>query len=203
MSKQLELFEDSHFSQPKPAPKPKALPCPHPPSGRDEALSEIASKYASALRLNKLAEKVEVVWNRRMRTAAGRAYFQIGRIELNPRLQHLPDETRAEEIQNTFLHELAHLVSYSRARGRRIQPHGPEWKQACHDLGIPNEDRCHSLDFEPRRIRRKFAYTCSNCGSVVERVRRLKRYSACYECCRAYNKGQYDDRFRLVEKKLA
>lgn len=205
MPEQLELFGDSEFAEKKASPSPPTEEIPesaHPQSGRDEALTKIAAQYARGLRLRKLAEQVEVVWNHRMRTAAGRAYYQIGRIELNTRLQQLPEESRGTEIQNTFLHELAHLVSFARARGRKIQPHGPEWKQACHDLGIPGEDRCHSLNFQPRRMKRKYAYICGNCGSTVERVRKLRRYSACYECCRKHNKGQYDDRFRLIEKKL-
>ena len=203
MAEQLELFKEEEFSEHHENSAAEVqIEARHPRSGRDEALTRIAAQFARGLKLKKLAEKVEVVWNKRMRTAAGRAFFQIGRIELNPRLQSLDPKVSGQEIQNTFLHELAHLVSHARAKGRRIQPHGPEWRQACHDLGIPGEDRCHSLDFEPRKMRRKFAYHCQNCGTVVERVRRLKRYSACYECCKQHNRGKYDDRFRLVEKKL-
>jgi predicted SprT family Zn-dependent metalloprotease len=175
----------------------------HPKSGPDRFLTRLAVYYATELELPGLADRVKITWNRRMRTAAGRAFFQTDDIELNPKLQDLPEESRDREIFGTFLHELAHLVSYARADGRRILPHGPEWKQACRDLGIPDEDRCHNLDFQPRQMKRRFTYECSACGSVVERVRKIKRAVACYDCCRTHNGGHYDDRFQLVEKVIA
>jgi len=221
MAEQLELFGDKELpsdgrSRIPPTPSgsanvhsvPKSA-APPPPEGHvwirighDEDMTREAAEHATRLGLAKLAKSVAVVWNRRMRTAAGRAFYQTGRIELNPKLQTLPEERRDEEIRNTFLHELAHLVSFARAKGKRIQPHGSEWKQACVDLGIPGEIRCHDLDFQPRRQRRKFAYECPACGSVVKRVRRLKRKVACYDCCRKKAGGQYDARFALRESKL-
>lgn len=209
-SEQLELFSDEELpvarevnkprSEPSPIPQPKVS---HPPSGPDPALEAVARLECSRLGLERLAKKLSVTWNKRMRTAAGRAFLQTGQIELNPRLQTLPVEAREAEIASTFFHELAHLVSYARARGKKIAPHGEEWKQACHDLGIPDENRCHSLDFPGRKIRRKYSYTCPVCDSVIERVRRLKKYVACYECCRKHNRGQFDNRFALIERKLA
>ncbi|MEM7601903.1 MAG: hypothetical protein AAF357_10875, partial [Verrucomicrobiota bacterium] len=92
--------------------------------------------------------------------------------------------------------------SFARAKGKRIQPHGPEWRQACADLGIPGEDRCHALDFQPRRMKKRFAYECLNCGTVVERVRKLKRTVACFHCCKEHSRGRFDPRFKLVERSL-
>lgn len=200
MAEQLELFGESEEPEEHPVPP---LPDPvHPAKGLDNALTEIAAKFARGLQLATLAETVEVKWNDRMRTAAGRAFFKTNTIELNPKLQALPEEKRPHEIQNTFLHELAHLVSFARSKGKRIQPHGPEWKQACADLGIPGEDRCHALDFEPRRMKKRFGYECLHCGTVVERVRKLKRTVACFHCCKAHSRGRFDSRFLLVEKPL-
>lgn len=201
MAEQLELFEGEGEKE-APSLISESQTNPHPSHGTDKALTEIAAKFARGLQLPKLAESVEVAWNSRMRTAAGRAFFKTNRIELNPKLQALPEERRPLEIQNTFLHELAHLVSFARSKGKRIQPHGPEWKQACADLGIPGEDRCHALDFQPRRMKRRFAYECLSCGSVVERVRKLRRPVACFQCCKLHNQGRFDPRFKLVEKCL-
>ena len=209
-SEQLELFGDdeqplSREARPPASPEPAPVAKPeltHPDSGRDAALEAVAKLQCRDLGLDRLAKKLTVSWNSRMRTAAGRAFLQTGQIELNPKLQKLPDEVCEAEIASTFFHELAHLVSFARARGKKIAPHGEEWKQACRDLGIPDENRCHSLDFQARKIRRKFAYTCPHCDSVIERVRRLKRHVACYDCCRTHNGGQFDSRFALVERKL-
>jgi SprT protein len=181
-----------------PAPRPYR----HPRSGPDAALSLVAADLAREKGLAALADTVSVIWNPRMRTAAGRAFVKDSRIELNPRLQDLPDDQRELELRSTFLHELAHLVAFARAGRRRIQPHGIEWQQACHDLGIPGEDRCHALDFKPRRLARKYAYTCPHCRAVIDRVRRLSRRVACYKCCRAHAGGQFDPKFQLVETRL-
>lgn len=209
MAEQLELFGDGNSSSPRRSSGSSPSGKPEVPKGYvkvrigpDEELTRRGAEIARQLGLEKLAERISVRWNRRMRTAAGRAFFETGQIELNPRLQALPEENRTVEIERTFLHELAHLVAYARYRGRRIQPHGPEWKQACADVGIPGEERCHSLNFEPRRQRRKFAYECPACGSVVKRVRRLKRRVACYNCCRSHAGGRFDNRFVLEEKPL-
>lgn len=212
MADQLELFDDGEFGEEKldlsdvtPAEVPKnraSVPdgFVKVKIGRDAELTRQAVEHAERLGLKKLARQVVVVWNRRMRTAAGRAFYQNSRIELNPKLQTLPDADSAKEVPGTFLHELAHLVAYNRNRGKRIQPHGQEWKEACADLGIPGEDRCHSLDFNPRRMKRNFAYACIHCGTVVERVRKFKRIVACYACCKAYTKGKFDMRFVLKAK---
>jgi predicted SprT family Zn-dependent metalloprotease len=177
-------------------------PWTHPRSGRDPALSLVAAELSRDLGLEALAKAVTVSWNSRMRTAAGRAFAREWRIELNPRLQDLPGEAREAELRNTFLHELAHLVAFARVGRKRIAPHGPEWRQACHDLGIPGEDRCHALDFQPRRLTKKFAYTCPSCEVVIQRVRRLSRRVACYPCCRKHAGGQFDGRFQLRETRL-
>ena len=79
--------------------------------GFDEELTERAEELLSDLQLDDVADKVTVNWNKRLRTTAGRAYSNLAKIELNPRLQQiLPEEKREEEINQTFLHELAHVV---------------------------------------------------------------------------------------------
>ncbi len=186
-----------------PAPaEPRSRTYSHPRSGKDPALTLVAADLARENGLPALAGAVTVAWNSRMRTAAGRAFTKECLIELNPRLQDLPEGQRESEMRNTFLHELAHLVALARAGRKRIQPHGPEWQRACYDLGIPGENRCHALDFKPRQIARKFAYTCPHCRVVIERVRRLGRRVACFQCCRRYARGQFDARYQLVESKL-
>jgi len=196
MSDQGESFTDG-----PPREKP-ASGYAHPRSGRDQALTLVAAELVRERGLETLASVISVVWNPRMRTAAGRAFTRESRIELNSRLQDLPEGAREEELRNTFLHELAHLIAFAKAGRNRILPHGPEWQQACRDLGIPGENRCHSLDFTPRRIERKFAYTCPHCRAVIHRVRRLSRRVACFTCCRALARGQFDARFQLEETRL-
>src|SRR2546423_1957968 len=77
---------------------------------------------------------VRVEWNARLKSCAGRADFRQKLISLNPRLHEHPDE-----IERTFLHELAHFLAQFRAGRKRILPHGAEWRKACRDLGIGDE----------------------------------------------------------------
>ncbi len=171
--------------------------------GLDEAcLVSHVRKWLEPLYLTGLSERVKVKWNSRLQTTAGRAHYGEDCIELNPLLITVSD---VAEIERTLKHELAHLVAYERCgkiQRRQLQPHGPEWQEACDDLGISGEARCHELELPGRRMRRQFVYNCPACDDKIERVKRFRGYVACYACCRKHSKGRYDQRFRLVETRL-
>lgn len=139
--------------------------------------------------------EVNVIWNARLRTTAGLACWHSKTISLNPKLI----EISPNEVQRTLRHELAHFLAQSRAGRRRIPSHGAEWKEACRDLGIPRETRCHDLPFKRARQERKHFYACRQCDTTLARVRPLKRRVACLKCCRKHNGGRYDERFRFVQ----
>lgn len=175
-----------------------SLPTPSParPLKEDDGLTAWCMEAAAGLELPELARKVRVFWNPRMRTTAGRAWWPDRSIELNPKLQQCaPDET-----WRTLKHELAHLVAYERCGRRRIDPHGCEWRKACVDLGIPDEQAFHTLPFKRCRMKRNHAYSCPHCAATVLRVKPIQRAVACYECCRKHNGGIYHDRFRLIKQ---
>ena len=90
----------------------------------------------------------------------------------------------------------------ARAGRRRIGTHGPDWRKACADLGIPGEKACHDLPLPRRRMVRKWAYKCMACGNVLERVRQIRYKAACSDCCRKHNRGRFSKRFLLVEAAL-
>jgi len=161
--------------------------------GRDPHLEAIAKNLFVANGAGALAEKIRVEWSSRLRSAAGRAEFGAMRVVLNCRL----GEHGEAEIDRTLRHELAHLLAQSRAGRRRIAPHGSQWQRACADLGIAGEARCHNLPFPIRRQTRRYLYSCPNCRRSFARTRRLRRTSACLACCRAFNRGRYDQRFKL------
>jgi len=166
--------------------------------GRDAAFETKAREIMRALNAEELATEIQVEWNARLCSAAGRADSRRKLISLNPRLH----DHDAAEIERTLRHELAHLLAQFRAGRRRISPHGAEWRKACRDLGIADEARCHTLPFPVRPRARRFLYRCSRCGKDFPRVRRIKRAVACLECCRKFNRGKFDPkaRLRLVEK---
>jgi predicted SprT family Zn-dependent metalloprotease len=166
--------------------------------GKDPRLGELCRGYLTSLKLDDLAGRVVVEWNPKMRSSAGRAYWPHGLIQLNPRLLEISDA----EVRRTLLHELAHLIAYERHPYRRIKGHGKEWRQACVDVGIPNEKATHQLALPSRTMRRQWQYECPACHKSFERVRRFKSAVACYECCRVSAGGNYHDDFRLIERRV-
>ena len=155
-------------------------------------VEEIARELLRSHDANRIATQLRVEWNSRLKTSAGRADYCQKLISLNPRLREHP-----AEIDRTLRHELAHVLAQFRAGRRRILPHGEEWQEACRDLGIKEEKRCHDLPFTARRYVAHFIYRCPNCRQEFPRVRRVRRAVACLACCRAHNGGEFDARFRL------
>jgi SprT protein len=168
---------------------------------RDVDLESKARNLLRELGAAKLARKIRVEWNPRLKTAAGRADFREKLISLNPLLRHhdLASVSRqsGSDIDRTLRHELAHLLAQSRVGRRRIAPHGSEWREACRDLDIADEPRCHNLPFASRSFAARYVYRCPNCRQEFPRVRKIRRAIACLACCRKYNGGHFDPRFRL------
>src|SRR6266699_5904398 len=138
--------------------------------GLDPDLERQARELLRTNGANRIAMELRVEWNSRPKTAAGRADCRQKLISLNPRLLEHP-----AEIDRTLRHELAHLLAQFRAGRRRVLPHGEEWQQACRDLGIKGEKRCHSLPFPTRRYVARFIYRCPNCRQEFPRLRRVRR----------------------------
>jgi SprT protein len=155
-------------------------------------LEETARDLLHANGARRIANDLRVEWNSRLKTAAGRADYGEKLISLNPRLLEYPSE-----IDRTLRHELAHILAQFRVGRRKISPHGAEWQQACVDLGIADEKRCHNLPFPARTVTARFVYRCPNCRQEFPRVRRVRRAVACLACCRKHNGGGFDPRFRL------
>jgi SprT protein len=162
------------------------------PTAEPAALLQTARELLCSLGAARIAGELRVEWNSRLKTAAGRADYRQKLISLNPRLSEYPTE-----IDRTLRHELAHILAQFRAGRRRIPPHGAEWQQACLDLEIADEKRCHSLPFPAQTYTTRFVYGCPNCGQEFPRVRRVRRAVACRACCRKHNGGDFDSRFRL------
>lgn len=164
-----------------------------PPHARRDPLLEERSRNLLEPLAPELAERLIIGWNLRLRTTAGVAIAARSEVWLNPRLRSVSEE----EIDRTLRHEIAHLLAHHRSGRKRLQPHGLEWRKACHDLGIPDEARTHQLPFPRRRMKRKYLLRCPSCGQSHERVRLPRRRVACLSCCRLYYGGLYHERFRL------
>ena len=162
------------------------------PTAETAVLLQTARELLRAHGADRIARELRVEWNSRLKTAAGRADYCQKLISLNPQLFEHPSE-----IDRTLRHELAHILAQFRAGRRRVLPHGAEWREACCDLGIDDEKRCHSLPFPAQTHAARFIYLCPNCRQEFPRVRRVRRAVACLSCCRKHNGGEFDARFRL------
>lgn len=129
-----------------------------------------------------LDHEVEVVWNGRLSTTAGRAFVRRGRIELNPRLlARVPGE-----VDGVLIHEAAHVAAF-RLFGANIPAHGRHWRSLMRHAG--QEPRVtHKLPVDGLRRQGKsksrylYLRLCDACGDreVLEQV----RYGRCRRCLR-------------------
>ena len=122
---------------------------------------------------------IEVAYNRRLRTCAGRAFVESGRIELNPNvLEPVP-----HEVDAVLVHEAAHVAAW-RLFGAAAEAHGRHWRalmrlagalpEVTHDLPIPKRSAA--------RRRRVFFYArfCAGCGD--RQILMAVRYGRCHGC---------------------
>ncbi|HXX42392.1 MAG TPA: SprT-like domain-containing protein [Chthoniobacterales bacterium] len=166
--------------------------------GRDPELEHQARELLRGNGAGRIANEIRVEWSPRLKSCAGRADYRKKLVTLNPHLVRAGLAVNGDEVDRTLRHELAHLLAQFRVKVRhQILPHGKEWRQACIDLGIGDEKRCHNLPFPFVERARRFLYTCPNCKRDFPRVRRIRRAIACLACCRKHNGGNFDSRFRL------
>lgn len=115
---------------------------------------------------------VVVAWNARLRTTAGRALLDAGRIELNPALL----TASPAAIPTVLVHEAAHLAVV-RLFGPRVPAHGRHWRALMRLCGLPPAIT-HDLPLRRRRRRSwLFLRLCDACGA--RRIGRAVRYGSC------------------------
>jgi predicted SprT family Zn-dependent metalloprotease len=133
-------------------------------------------------------------WNARLRTSAGR-FIPGGRqlfsasppiIEIASYLKH---EAEGEKlIVDTLGHEMIHYWLWMR---RRPYGHGAEFWTKMKLMGVSRYNPV------PKRRNFKYVYQCGACAKEFPARRRLKAL-ACAACCKAYNGGRYDKKYKLI-----
>jgi predicted SprT family Zn-dependent metalloprotease len=127
-----------------------------------------------------LDTEVEVLWNNRLSTTAGRAFVKSGLIELNPSLL----AKSLDEVDGVLIHEAAHVAAY-RLFGANIPAHGRHWRALMRHAGEEPEVT-HSMPVDDVRSSRsraaRYLYLrmCGSCGdrALLEQV----RYGRCSSC---------------------
>lgn len=136
------------------------------------------------------ALECRIVLSDNMRSTAGRAKYRDNIIILNRRL--LSDNPH--HIEQTFVHELAHIVSYS-LYGNDGLGHGANWQGImrkfgyeairCHNLDTSKYKRRHAIKGQARcqckthnlkairynKIMRGAKYSCRLCYSYLELIK--------------------------------
>jgi len=108
-------------------------------------------------------------------------------------------ENAEDYLESTIPHEVAHgfqrHIYGQYQHGRRIMPHGYEWKRIMLTLG-KNPKRTHSYDVSnatQRTVAREFAYRC-HCKThmfTIIRHRRAQKSQAGYRCKRCGHSLSY------------
>ena len=108
-------------------------------------------------------------------------------------------ENEAHYLATTIPHEVAHSLQRhiygSYHLGRRVMPHGRQWKSIMVKLGL-NPKRCHTYDTSTssqRTVSKQFEYRCS-CKSfmfTIIRHRRAQKNAGCYRCPKCKGRLKY------------
>ena len=95
-------------------------------------------------------------------------------------------ENGENEYKSTVVHEVAHHIARSLAKGKYIKPHGREWKSIMGNLGLPAV-RCHSYTVpEKTRKLKYFDYECDcmvhNVSSILHNRMKKGQVRHCKKC---------------------
>lgn len=145
-------------------------------------------------------ELPQLVWNSRLRAAAGRfvpcrrLLFYRGEKPTIEIAKYLLDEKNASDlVVDTMAHEMIHFWLWSR---RRPYGHNAEFLEKMRIMGVSRYNPV------PRIRPYKFIYECPFCGKEFPARKKLGKM-ACKKCCETHSGGLYDPRFRLLLKKTS
>ncbi|MFH1763631.1 MAG: SprT family zinc-dependent metalloprotease [Gemmatimonadota bacterium] len=99
--------------------------------GFPDTLRSKAQQWAELWGLPGLTESVTVEFSGRLRSSLGNCRPIQGRIRLAAHLEN----GNGELLEEVLCHELAHVAVY-RLHGRRVRPHGPEWRKLVSAAGF-------------------------------------------------------------------
>jgi SprT protein len=133
----------------------------------EELRSLAESLLADLLIKHPLKRGARIEW-RPYRVTAGMAYYKLNLIGLSHVVL-----TTAEAVEDTLMHEYAHLLAFERG-GRRGAGHGAYWQRAMTELGQVPKVR-HSYEVTRNTKRQEVGYQCIRCGKTILRSRRLPR----------------------------
>ncbi|XP_053894889.1 germ cell nuclear acidic protein isoform X2 [Malaclemys terrapin pileata] len=138
---------------------------------KDELTQKLYTLYNNTIFEQKLPEKMEIVWNKKMRKTAG--YCVTGQTKSPEVQRHARIELSekvcdsADRLRDTLIHEICHAATWV-INGIR-DGHGQFWrfyakKSTVVHPELPVVTQCHSYE-----IKYKFTYKCSLCKNTIGR----------------------------------
>ncbi|XP_013795766.2 germ cell nuclear acidic protein isoform X1 [Apteryx mantelli] len=138
---------------------------------KEDLTQKLYRLYNSTIFEQKLPEKMEIIWNKKMRKTAGYCVTgqtkspeaqRYARIELSEKVCD-----SADRLRDTLIHEVCHAATWL-INGVR-DGHGRFWrlyarKSAVIHPELPVVTRCHSYE-----IKYKFTYECVSCKTTIGR----------------------------------
>lgn len=115
--------------------------------------------------------------------------YRTKTISLSKHLVAMNDEAK---VTDTILHEIAHAIV-----GKKHN-HDFVWRAKAIEIGCDG-NRCYDGN-KVSRPKGKFTYECPECNKEHNYHRRLKRATACGDCCREKNFGRFSYDFQLKPK---
>jgi hypothetical protein len=122
---------------------------------------------------------------------------RFGQCSYGPKIislsRHLVLANHEARVTNTILHEIAHALLPVGVH------HGPAWVRKAKAIGCDGL-RCYDSGQTIPLVHAWLPYTgtCPGCKKTHGKTRVPRRPIACTACCRAHNRGRYDERFNLV-----
>ncbi|XP_051877750.1 germ cell nuclear acidic protein [Pristis pectinata] len=138
---------------------------------REELTQELYNLYNKTIFQQKLPEKMEIAWNKKMRKTAGYCVTGQKRDDVLQRYARIELSEKvcdsAERLRDTLIHELCHAATWLINNVR--DGHGPIWKLYAQKSilihpELPMVKRCHTYE-----INYKYTYQCSRCKNMIGR----------------------------------
>lgn len=153
-----------------------------------------------------------IIWSRQLTRAAGNIDVRAPKMKLSypllveafePKGLFPPEfdicgvrcDSSLKAIEEIVKHEMIHLWLHVRGLP---SGHTAEFRAKARQMGQPKTR--HQI--EPPKPRNGWEYTCVTCNTSFTRRRRFGRSVACAACCKEFNNGKFDARFKLRGKKL-
>ncbi len=151
-----------------------------PPRG---PVARAIQKWCSTWGVPALSGSVSIRANARLRSSIARLVIADRRIELGPLFF-----TAFVNHREVLCHELAHFAAHLKY-GRRIRPHGPEWRDLVRAAGFEPRVRHPGIRFlrqvtEQRRWTRRYEHRCAVCQAVWYAGKRMTAWR-CADCAAA------------------